>query len=48
MKTLQFTAICFYYYSKEAAKNPAYTISILALLFFTHKLTSWAFWITNL
>ena len=48
MKTLQFATICFYYYGMEAVKNPAYTISILAMLFFTHKLTSWAAWVMSL
>lgn len=45
MKTLQFATICFYYYGREAAKNPAYTISALAMLYFTHKLASWALWV---
>lgn len=48
MKTLQYTAICLYYYGTEAVKNPAYSIAFLSLFFITGKLASWVFWALSL
>jgi len=48
MKSLQFTLICLYYYGREAVKNPLYFITILYLVFITHKLASWAVWMISL
>lgn len=48
MKTMQYTAICLYYYGREAVKNPAYTLTFLSLLFITHKLASMAAWALSL
>lgn len=48
MKALQFTAICFYYYTREILRNPGYTLLLLALFFVTHKLATWTNWILTI
>ncbi len=44
MKTMQFIAVCLYWYVREAVKNPFYFITILYLLFIVHKLATWLTW----
>ena len=48
MKTLQFTAICIYYYGREILRNPGNSLILLALFFFTYKVGTWAAWVLSL
>ena len=48
MRTLQFAAICIYYYTREILRNPGYIIAFLSLFFVTHKLGTWAAWFLSL
>lgn len=48
MRTLQFTAICIYYYAREILRNPGNGLILLALFFFTYKLGTWAAWVLSL
>lgn len=48
MKTMQFAAICLYYYCMAAVKNPLCFITFLSLVFITHKLAGWAVWVMSL
>ena len=48
MKQLSFVGCCLYYYGREFVKLAAYTAAVLALLFMSHKLTSWALWVMSL
>ena len=48
MKTAEFISICLYYYGREAVRNPGYTLILLALFFFTHKISTWAAWVMSL
>lgn len=48
MKTMQFVAICLYFYGREAVKNPLYFITILYCFFIVHKLATWLTWAAKL
>ncbi len=48
MKTMQFIGICIYYYGQAAVRNPGYTLTLLALFFVTHKISTWAAWVMGL
>ena len=48
MKQVSFLAICVYYYGKEFFKNPGYALVLLALLFVTHKMATWATWMMGM
>lgn len=48
MKTLEFTAICIYYYCNEVLRNPGYALILLAMFFVTHKVGTWAAWVMSL
>lgn len=48
MNTLQYFAICLYYYGREAVKHPLYFITILYLFFIVHKLATWTAWVIGL
>ncbi len=48
MKTLIFMYCCLYYYGKTVFRNPGYALTLLALLFVTHKLAGWATWVMSL
>lgn len=48
MKALQFTVICIYYYGMEILRNPGYALVLLAILFVTHKVSTWAAWVMSL
>lgn len=48
MNTLQFSAICLYWYIRTAAKHPAYIIMFLYMVFITHKLASFTAWAFSL
>ena len=48
MRILQFTAICIYYYAREILRNPGYALVLLAMLFVTHKVSTWAAWVMSL
>ena len=45
MKSLSFVTICLYYYGKEVLRNPGYALVLLAMLFVTHKVSTWVAWI---
>jgi hypothetical protein len=48
MKALELTAIYVYFYARAILRNPGYTLILLALLFFTHKIGTWAAWVLTL
>lgn len=48
MKSLSFMTICLYYYGREILRNPGYALVLLAMLFVTHKVASWAAWMVSL
>ena len=48
MKSLSFMTICLYYYGREILRNPGYVLALLALLYVTHKMGTWAAWVMSL